>query len=276
MSKVAIIMSVYKLDTISNLKECIESLMNQDHHLFDVFIMVDGIVDVEVHTYLLSLSLLDNFNVFFNMTNLGLATRLNELIDIIINKKNKCSYKFIARMDADDISMKNRISKQVEFFDSNEIISVIGSNVIEIDNDGNDLFNKKMDLTHNVMLENIIKRCPFNHPTVMFRVEIFMSGEIRYKNELKNTQDYYLWIDLISAGYYFSNVDDFLLKFRVDNNFHSRRGLEKAINDVKSRLYALKKLNNYSVSNFIHITLLFMLRISPSKIKKLAYRFLRN
>jgi hypothetical protein len=94
-------------------------------------------------------------------------------------------------------------------------------------------------------------------------------------SSLKNTQDYYLWVDLVKDGCLFANINETLLKFRIDENFHQRRGLKKAMNDLKSRLYSFKILKNYSISNVLHVILLFILRVSPAWIKKLAYKKLR-
>jgi hypothetical protein len=132
-----------------------------------------------------------------------------------------------------------------------------------------------MAKTNEILVKNIIKKCPFNHPTVMFRTTVFLNSNVRYKAELMNTQDYYLWVDLVKAGYLFANINEPLLKFRIDENFHTRRGLKKAINDLKARFYAFKVLRNFSMSNLLHVTLLFALRISPATIKKIAYKKLR-
>ncbi|MDV5059493.1 glycosyl transferase, partial [Vibrio diabolicus] len=120
----------------------------------------------------------------------------------------------------------------------------------------------------------IIKRCPFNHPSVMFRMSVFEDG-FRYKSELMNTQDYYLWVDLLAAGKNFANINEPLLMFRINESFHSRRGFKKAMNDLNSRIYAFKKLDVLNLSNIIHTISLFLLRIAPTSIKKWAYKTLR-
>lgn len=59
--------------------------------------------------------------------------------------------------------------------------------------------NLEVSYEHEKIKKNVIKKCPFNHPSVMFRNLIFEEG-FRYKDSLKNTQDYYLWVDLLAAG----------------------------------------------------------------------------
>lgn len=271
-SDVAVLMSVYKGDNLVHLTKCIESIVQQSHDAIHLYIAIDGPLEIEVRDYIFSIGRQVNVTIIDGDSSKGLAFRLNQLIDKAFSSKN--NYKFMARMDSDDISSLERITKQIEFLNANVHIDVVGSDVIEISEIDEELFYKKMDAEHGVIVKNIIKKCPFNHPSVMFRMSVFKEG-FRYKSELKNTQDYYLWVDLLAAGKKFANINEPLLKFRVDNNFHSRRGLDKAINDLNSRVYAFKKLDVLTLSNVFHTVNLFLLRLAPSFIKKWAYKNLR-
>ncbi|WP_435235707.1 glycosyltransferase [Psychromonas sp. PT13] len=269
---VAIAMSVYKLDKCRYVKLAIDSLLNQTYKNIHIFIEVDGLVSKSLKDLLSTYKEKDNISLNFNSQCKGLATRLNSIIDkVIIADK----YDFIARMDADDISSPERIETQLLFLLKNSEISVVGSDMIEISELGVELFYKKMSATHDELLANIIKRCPLNHPSVMFRADVFTSPNLRYKSELMNTQDYYLWIDLLAAGKKFANINQPLLYFRVNDQFHSRRGFKKAVNDFKSRIYAFRHLKVLSVGNLVHTVLLFLLRIAPKSIKVKAYSYFR-
>lgn len=268
---VAVMMCVYKNDNAIFLKEAIDSILNQRGITSHLYLFVDGPLPEPLDSCLKSYE--ENINCFFTFSkyNIGLASGLNYLVDNSIDLER---YDYIARMDADDISEPHRLMTQVEFFCGNSDISVLGSDVVEISESGDEIFYKKMDEKHDDLFLKIIKKCPFNHPSVMFDASVFKEG-YRYKSELKNTQDYYLWVDLLAAGKKFHNINSPLVKFRVDSNFHSRRGLKKAINDLKSRVYAFKKLDVMSLGNVIHTFLLFFLRLSPSFIKKMAYKIFR-
>lgn len=269
--KVAVIVSVYKSDSFSFLKQSMESLLEQTYDYVDIFVQVDGWVPDDLHKLLLSYSNHEEIHVFFHDENKGLATRLNDSINYVLDLGG---YDYLARMDADDISCLNRIQTQVDFLNDNKKIDVVGSDVIEISETGQTIYYKKMDSKHDVLKRKIIKKCPFNHPSVMFRIELFEEG-FRYKSELMNTQDYYLWVDLLAAGKKFANINEPLLKFRVNKSFHSRRGFKKALNDLNSRIYAFKKLDVINLSNVVHTISLFLLRIAPISIKKWAYKNLR-
>ncbi|HDX8379448.1 glycosyltransferase [Aeromonas salmonicida] len=269
--RVAVAMSIYYSDPVEYVSIAIESILNQSYQNVDLFIQVDGMLPDCTYKLLSSYASHPNIFIDYDDENKGLAYRLNQIIDKILILG---TYKYVARMDADDISRNDRIEKQVAFFNRNANVDVIGSDVIEIDGEGSHLFYKKMSSSHQNMLRNIIKKCPFNHPSVMFKVSLFIEG-FRYKSWLKNTQDYYLWIDLLAKGKIFSNLNEPLLFFRVDDAFHQRRGWRKAVNDFNSRMYAFKNLDVISVSNFSHVVMLFILRLSPAFIKKTAYKFLR-
>ncbi|WP_422766782.1 glycosyltransferase [Photobacterium leiognathi subsp. mandapamensis] len=269
--KIAVALSVYKSDNAFYLYQAIESIKNQTYFNFHIFIQVDGPVNLEVNDLLKKYSHDESFTIIFNDDNLGLAQRLNDIIELVIQNDD---FSFIARMDADDICHRERFKKQVDYFDTYPDVDVLGSDVCEISSSGDEIFYKSMLPSHSEIKKNIIKKCPFNHPSVMFRTSIFKEG-FRYKPYLMNTQDYYLWIDLIAGGKKFANINEPLLNFRVDDFFHHRRGFKKALNDINSRIYAFKKLKNVNLSNLIHVSALFLLRISPPFIKKLAYKNLR-
>lgn len=264
-------MSVYRTDTIEYVAGAINSILTQSYCNFDIFIEVDGPIDAELRSLLLEYGNNENIVVNFNVDNKGLATRLNDIIEKSLFENQ---YRFLARMDADDICHPDRFNKQVEFLINNPKISVVGSDVQEISENGEDIFYKKMDASHYELARKIIKKCPFNHPSVMFRMSVFEEG-FRYKPELMNTQDYYLWVDLLAAGKKFANVNEPLLKFRINDSFHTRRGFKKAMNDLNSRIYAFRKLNVLTFSNVIHTLNLFLLRIAPTSVKKWAYKNFR-
>lgn len=271
--KIAVAMSIYKKDSVTNVKLALDSLLLQDYDKFDVFIQVDGYVEGALEVLLDKYSMLSNFFIEKCEENQGLAFQLNKIISKVFFLNH---YAFIARMDADDICEPNRFLEQVAFFERNPEVAVLGSDVIEFnDNKPNSNFYKKMAQEHETLSRDLIKRCPFNHPTVMFNLSVISPRDLLYNAALKNTQDYYLWVDLLSKGYSFANLNIPLLRFRLDDDFYSRRGYSKAKNDFKSRLYAMNKLSRWNFSSCFYTFLLIGVRLSPTIIKKMAYKFFR-
>lgn len=271
-AKVAVALSVYSKDNEVFLQESIDSILNQSYQNFFLYIAVDGIVNSKIKLLLEQYNQNKQVRVLWFNANKGLACRLNDIINVAIDAEY--NFKYLARMDADDIAYKTRFKEQIIYMESNSDISVLGTGLKEINNHGDFLFEKKAIADSKTLEKNIIKRCPVNHPTVLIRMDVFREG-FRYKPELQNTQDYYLWVDLLAAGKRFANIEKPLLYFRIDDNFYSRRGFKKAKNDFKARIYAMQKLKIFSITNIIHTCALFLLRVSPASIKKLAYKYLR-
>jgi len=270
-NNLATIMCVYSGDSVEHLEESIDSVLGQSYQHHDLYVLINGEVSNKALRLVEQYQNNDNFFPVFSTENMGLAKAMNHLLDNYVVGKG---YLYVARMDADDICLINRFQKQVDFLNIYTEVSIVGSDCIEIDDSGVELGYKKMEATDSIMKKNIIKKCPFNHPTVMIRCEVFDSG-CRYDPTLKNTQDYYLWVDLISKGFVFSNINEALLKFRITASFYKKRGRKKALNDFKGRLYAMRKLNVFTAKNVAFTLAISLLRLSPTFVSKLAYKFLR-
>lgn len=262
---IAVIMAIYDGDDAIFFKKAVDSVYAQTYHKYDIYLYVDAVKRNELIALISTYQHRDNFFITYGEDRKGLAYGLNCLLDEIKNK----GYGFIARMDSDDISIADRFKLQVQFLQDNKSISVVGTNCIEIDSNGNEIFHKKMPETHKDILASVIKRSPFIHPSVMFRGGII--EDVRYDNNLINTQDYYLWIDLISKYHLLHNIQKPLLNFRVNETFYTRRGFSKIANEAKSRLYAIRVLKRHSIKNYIYLVCLIMLRLAPVGIKKYCY-----
>lgn len=263
-------MCIYKNDKIDYLRSAINSTIKPHELNIHLYIFVDGPVSNDIKTYLNNIELNHNISIHYSSSNVGLAAGLNYLID---NKVPLERYEYIARMDADDINHEDRFQEQLRIFETKNV-DVVGCECIEIDENGSHLFYKNMPTTHDEIINQIIKRCPFIHPSVMFKSDVFKKG-FRYNPNLKNTQDYYLWVDLASNGFKFYNISKPLIYFRTDQDFFKRRSTKKLINELKGRLIAMNSLNLYSTKNLLYIAGFLVLRLSPEFIAKFAYKKLR-
>jgi hypothetical protein len=128
--------------------------------------------------------------------------------------------KYIARMDADDISLPNRIENQVIFLEKNIEVDVLGTGFEIIGNETNGRFTKNKviynkdssKLAFNLIYSNVIL-----HPSVMFRASVFTKYNLFYSKKFIHAEEYYLWTQLIIKTKV-ANLPDILLKYRVHNN----------------------------------------------------------
>ncbi|EKB5072123.1 glycosyltransferase [Vibrio cholerae] len=269
---VAIIMSVYKSDNLDYFKVAVESVLNQTYENFTLFIWRDGAVPGEIDDYLNQL--IGNSRCVINLCpeNKGLAKSLNSMIDIVIQNGN---FDYIARMDSDDISYKDRIESQVEFLENNPSIDVIGGKCREF-GASFALEEKSLPQNHDELVDFSITRCPFIHPTVMFRARVFLDNEIRYPTNTSLTEDMALWFLLLSKGFKFANINKVLLDYRLNEaTLSRRRGLAKSFSEVKIRFYYMHILNRYSFKNITAVIMRIIFHIMPVYFVKLAYRHAR-
>lgn len=203
----------------------------------------------------------------------GLPTGLNSLIDYALTIDDVA---YLARMDADDISLPERILKQVSFLRKNPEVSVVGTWCIEFHQPNVAAFHKKLPTRHDELIDFMLYRSPFNHPTVMFRRSV-LERNYRYNPALKLMQDYDLWSRLVRDGVIIANVPEFLLWFRIEKNFYSRRsGFRRAFREIKMRVAFARDLKKLRIKNFAKYAGLFGVRIAPERIKKLSYDRLRK
>ena len=206
MPKISVLMSVYNHEAW--LKKSIESIIYQTFSDFELIIINDGSTDG-------SLNIIKSYNdcrikLISNEKKLGLPKSLNRGLKI-------CKSKIIARMDADDISMKNRLEKQFKYLKKNKDVDVLGGQVLYIDKKG-----KKMDFSHEYPISNhiikweMLREVPLCHPSVMFRKNVLTSAGL-YSEDYPYAQDYELWKRIADCGCKFSNLSDKIIYYRIKN-----------------------------------------------------------
>ncbi len=205
MCKISVIMSCYN-ESYNEVKTAIQSILNQTFVDFEFIIIIDNPNNLDIINIIKEVKD-KRIIVIKNKENIGLAASLNEGINISKGK-------YIARMDADDISLPDRLKIEFDYLEKNKNIDIISSNILFIDEKGN-LLDRKSQLPQNDM---IIKKMMINdsvivHPAVMFRKDkIVELGNYRL---FPTSQDYDLWLRAISANLCFYNIETPLLKYRV-------------------------------------------------------------
>jgi glycosyltransferase involved in cell wall biosynthesis len=110
MENVSVVLSFYNNE--KTIVESIQSVLNQTYKKIELILIDDGSVDQSNYLIKKNFKKKKNIKIFKNKQNQGLAYSLNKAI-------KKTNSNLIFRMDADDISKKDRISKQVSFMNKN-------------------------------------------------------------------------------------------------------------------------------------------------------------
>lgn len=202
MVTISVIMPFY--NSQEYLKESIWSILNQTFADFELILLDDGSTDFPediIHSFH------DNRILYYKeLVNKGIVYQLNKGIDFAKGK-------YIARMDADDVSKPDRFEKQVSFLESpnNVEIDVLGTNAVKIGDEVGVIDFKNYNPEQISFLLNFY--CPLLHPTVMIRKSVFDKG-LRYSEEYKYAEDYALW-RIIDNGRNLAILDNQLLEYRV-------------------------------------------------------------
>jgi len=216
MSPVSIVLPVY--NGAQYLKETLESILNQTYQEFELIIINDGSKDE-------SKNILDQYKnnskiTIIHQENMGLSKTLNKAISM-------AKYNLIARQDQDDISLPNRILKQVQFLDSNPDYGIVGSFAQILEE--NILVNRflKHPIQDNDIKTFLIFDTPFVHSSVMFRKNVFeQAGQYLEDPLLQPPEDYELWSKMASITK-MKNLDEILIQYRELNSSMSRTMSEK-------------------------------------------------
>lgn len=193
-------MSVY--NGARYLREAMDSILEQSHRDFEFLVIDDGSTDGSVE---IMESYRDKrIRILRNRSNLGLAASLNKGLDMAEGE-------YIARMDADDISLRHRLGKQVAFMDRNPEVGVCGTwirffgqrkRVIKFPTDPD-------KIKCNLFFLNVV-----GHSSVLLRKKYFSKFGLHYDTSMKRTQDYDLWVRA-SRLFPVANIGEVLLHYRI-------------------------------------------------------------
>lgn len=271
MTDLAVIMSIYHADRLKFVKESVESILNQNLTNFDYYIVFDGPVDNDIASYVTSLRdprlILHKFE-----ENKGLAIALNYLLGLLLERPD---IEFIARMDADDVSMPDRFLKQRDFLLRNNDISCVGSWFEEIDEYGHHILFRKLPVDHASLKKRYMFRTPFAHSSVVYRREFIEKAGL-YPVNTVFMEDNVLWGRAMKTGMKFANIPEYLLKYRKDKDFFSRRsGFKYGWEYIKTR-NKINSLCNLPLCSYILTFFIGVSKMLPSTFGRVIYHITRK
>lgn len=202
--KVSIVMSVYNGEVY--VAESINSMLNQTFADFEFIILDDGSTDATLGIIQEFAKHDDRIQIIKLDTNMGLAAALNRGIAVAQGQ-------YIARMDADDVSLPERLQKQVDFLDAHPDVGVVGTQMQVVDQDKKPLFKFVVPQQHSLIVWNIFFGRTFAHPSVLMRRDA-VNKVGGYDATLPVAQDIDLWSQLVGQVK-FANLADSLMLYRT-------------------------------------------------------------
>jgi glycosyltransferase involved in cell wall biosynthesis len=223
---VTVLMPIYNGSEF--LGEAIESILNQTYSDFEFLIIDDGSTDQ-------SIDLIKTYDdprirLIMNKKNIGQSATLNKGLDLARGE-------YIARMDQDDISIPERIKKQLKFMENNSDVDVCGSWL--------QLFGKynginQLPIDSEKIKVNLLTNQNLAHPTVMIRKSTLVKYDFNYNPNYSIAQDYDLWIRMSEYCTFF-NIPEPLVKYRMHENQNSIIAADRSIIESNRSLNCLMK-----------------------------------
>lgn len=234
MPKVSVIMGVYNCG--STVAEAIDSILSQTYTDWEMIICDDASTD---NTYEIVRSYVDKYPnkiiLLKNENNVGLNITLNNCIA-------QAQGEYLARMDADDISLPTRFEKEVKFLDTHSDFALVSSSYILFDEEkewGHD--NAKKAPTKQDFINNITCFC---HPATMMRRSAMLDvGCYSIERVFLRYEDCNLWHKMYGKGYKGYNIQEYLYKYRENAETLARRTLKHRINGAKVKYIGFKLMD---------------------------------
>jgi len=193
------------------LDESINSILSQTYGDFDFLIIDDGSTDGSSEIIQKYKALDNRIAVITHDRPLGLGVSLNEGV-------LKATTQWIARMDADDVSINDRLQKQISYIENNNV-DVIGGWAMDIDEDGCDIDVRRVPSSQSEIYK-YVWTCPFIHPSVVFKRESIL--KVGSYPLIGRRQDYDLWFRCVAAGLKMANLPEVLIKYRQTGDYYKK------------------------------------------------------
>jgi glycosyltransferase involved in cell wall biosynthesis len=253
--KISVVTSVFNGGAF--LRHAVESILDQSLTDFEFIIIDDGSSDT-------SPSILDSYQRqdprvrVYHQENKGLVESLNRGCGLALGK-------YIARMDADDIAVRERLSWQIDFMEEHPDVAVLGGAVEFIDQKGKVLKVARHPLHNREIQRVMLDQSVMWHPTVLIRKSAFI--EARGYRHIKHAEDYDLWLRIAEHAQ-LANLPEVLLKYRIHPDQISVANCRKqAVGALAARLAAVarKSGNPDPLNSDLEITPAVLMRLGMTE-----------
>ncbi|MCC5656501.1 glycosyltransferase [Nostoc sp. XA010] len=255
----------YKGSNIAHLRIAIDSILSQTLIPKEIHLIQDGAVpkklEETVNAYTANYPQVKHLLISQNM---GLAHALN--ISIL-----NSSSKYYARMDSDDITDPDRLSKQIDFLESNLDIDILGTwaFVFEDEFPSENCSIRIMPVRNKEIHELFHYQNPLIHPSVMFRRSVFAKTGL-YNIEFRSECDLELWARALKLGVGISNLSEPLLYYR-NTGVIARRSAA-----LGQQIKARYRYNTLSPKLNILKVMSLVFRVLPHKMQVWGYKKLKK
>jgi glycosyltransferase involved in cell wall biosynthesis len=213
------------------IREAIDSILSQSFSDFEFLIIDDGSTDASVE--IIGSYAEPRIHLVQNGKRLGLVESLNEGFELARGE-------YVARMDCDDISLPQRLARQVTFLDGHAQVGLCGTWVKTIGEAAGDVWRYPTDpeiIRCRLLFESVIA-----HPSVMMRRRLFGKAGLSYNPLYTRAQDYELWVRSAKT-FALANIAPVLLIRRVHSDqVGTRDRAEQRQSSMRIRMAQIEEL----------------------------------
>lgn len=261
---ISVIIPCYNVELF--VEQAVRSIMEQTYQNLEIICINDCSKD-NTSKILQKLAKEDNRIVYVeNEKNLKLVGSLNKGICLAQGE-------YIARMDGDDISVLDRLEKQMNFMLDNPTIDIVGTNVCEMDEKGVVLEAKRTyrNLSHNEIVVQLPYKCSMGHATILAKKSFFV--DVGQYQDMPYAEDYEYWIRAWLYGKKFANISDVTYYYRMHSNQMSGIGFNhknaKVIRDMIWFYFKKTKNIKFLLGIISHTKIVSLLIVKTYHIRKI-------
>ena len=256
---ISVIMACYNEE--KTVSKAIDSILRQSYTDFELIICNDGSIDGTLRILEEYASKDSRLKIINNETNLRLSASLNRCIEIATGD-------YIARMDADDISVPERLAVQKKFLDENLEYGFCSSNI--------EIFNETGVCGKRICIEkpeksDFLSTNPLVHPATMFRKSALLTVKLYTTDSIGRAEDYELFAKMYAKGIKGYNIQKVLLQYYEGVNSWKKRTLKASLQEISVRKRIFSMLNLYPRGLFYQYKPL-MVKLTPAVIRKIIHR----
>ncbi len=263
----SVLMSVYAKDRPVWVRQALDSVLSNTVQPNEVVVVIDGPIPADLQ------AVLTEFSAKYPQLKLCPLAKNGGLGLALAHGLLKCSHELVARMDADDISYKDRFEKQLAYFTAHPHTVVLGGQIQEIDSESLEPVAIRAVPQTDTEIKKFLKtRSPFNHMTIMYRKSSILAAGNYQQFHLM--EDYYLWARLAASGAELANLPDIVLNARVDAALYGRRGGWKYFKSNVAMSQKLRELGLISWPTHLFNTLIrFGVQVlMPNRVRSFFYK----
>lgn len=230
---ISVAMGVYNPQSEAQLLQAVGSIMGQTFSDWELLLYDDGSPPESAQMIRRAARMDGRIRYLRGESNRGLAHALNACIAC-------ASGRYIARMDADDLSAPRRFSLQLAFLESHPQYQWVGSNATLINAQGP---WGQLTMPPQPQKTDFCKYSPYIHPSVLFRKEVLVQNHGYCESpDFALCEDYELFLRLHRNGCRGYNLQQPLLQYREDACSYRRRGWPRRVREAKLRYHGLQRL----------------------------------